>query len=98
MNLSRRFPSRTFPIREKSGNFEQTGKVLSHKILENRHRQMLFVIFGDISMNCVLFIKMDQVSSLFCQSGKVGKFYVTMSNSARSIPEIQLFVFTLRYL
>ena len=46
---------RHFPVREKSRNFEQTGKVReksekSHKILENsgNFRQILFVIFSDI--------------------------------------------------
>ena len=39
---------RHFQVREKSGNFEQTGKVRkSHKILDNsgNFRQMLFIIF-----------------------------------------------------
>ena len=36
---------KTIMVRERSGNFEQTGK--SHRILENSGnlRQMLFVIF-----------------------------------------------------
>ena len=41
----------------KMGNYE--------KILENsgNFRQMLFVIFSDIWMNCVLFAKEDQILS-----------------------------------
>ena len=42
--------------------------VLSGKITQNtgkvgNFRQMLFIIFSDISMNCVLLAKMDQVFS-----------------------------------
>ena len=43
---------RHFPVREKSGNFDQTGKSQgkSHKILEKsgNFRQILFIIFSDI--------------------------------------------------
>ena len=69
----KRAPSRTgkmgrhFPVREKSRNFEQTGKVRESytkywKTLEN-FRQKSFVVFSDIQMNCILFARMDQVFS-----------------------------------
>ena len=58
---------RHFPVREKSGNFEQTGKVRENHakywktegILEKNY----FLFFNDIQMNCVLFAKMDKVFS-----------------------------------
>ena len=58
---------RHFPVREKSGNFEQTGK--SGKITQNTGKLGEFEIniidiLSDIKMNCVLFAKMDQVFSL----------------------------------
>ena len=59
---------RHFPVREKSGNFEQTGKVRekSGKITQNTGKLREFEIniidiLSAIKMNCVLFVKMDQV-------------------------------------
>ena len=61
---------RHFPVREKSGNFEQTGKVRekSGKITQNTGKfrefqtNILFVIFfNNIQIYCVSFAKMDQV-------------------------------------
>ena len=58
---------RHFPVRENSGNFKQTGNVRENhkKIMEKswNFRQILFIIFSDIEMKCVLFAKMDQVFS-----------------------------------
>ena len=58
---------RHFPVREKSGNFEQTGKVRekSGKITQNTGKLEINIIdiLSDIEMNCVLFAKMDQVFS-----------------------------------
>ena len=59
---------RHFPVREKSGNFEQTLKVRENhtkywKILKISDRYYL-LLFSDIQITCVLFAKMDQVFSL----------------------------------
>ena len=62
---------RHFPVREKSGNFEQTGKVRENHtkywkpqgIWDKYYLIFLYIIFSDIWMNCVLFTKMDQVFS-----------------------------------
>ena len=59
---------RHFPVTEKSGNFEQTGKVRgkSGKITQNTGKLrefdkyyliFLYIIFSDIKMNCVLLLK-----------------------------------------
>ena len=74
---------RHFPVREKSGNFEQTGKVRENhtrywkNIREFQKNVMLFLVI--LKMNCVLFAKMDQVFSLknktLKNTGKNGKRY-----------------------
>ena len=56
---------RHFPVREKSGNFEQTGKVRENctkywktqGIWDKYYLIFLYIIFSDISMNCVLLLK-----------------------------------------
>ena len=64
--------ARHFPVREKAGNFEQTGKVRENHTKYWKTQGILFDIFSDILMNCVLFAKMDQVFSLkkFWKNGK----------------------------
>ena len=69
---------RHFPVKEKSGNFEKTGKV-------RENHTKYWKTFSDIEMNCVLFAKMDKVFSLKKKplknpgkieknTGKVGEF------------------------
>ena len=80
-----RVPTRTekmvrhFPVREKSGNFEQTGKVRKNRTNYRKTREFETNLFFS-DMNYVLFAKMDQVFSqrkqnfknILEKSGKVG--------------------------
>ena len=58
---------RHFPVREQSGNFEQTGKVrenyTKYRKTERISEKNYLLFFNDIQMNCVLFAKMDKVFS-----------------------------------
>ena len=56
---------RPFPVREKSGNFEQTGKVKNHtKSWKTQGiSDKCYLLFLGI-FKCVLFAKMDQVFGL----------------------------------
>ena len=94
---------RHFPVRKKSGNFEQTGKV---REFQTNVIYYILVIF--ISMNCVLFPKIDKFFSLknknkikildkwentckvrdFFQSIKVG----TVANQSRTLTNDELVI------
>ena len=56
---------RHFPVKEKSGNFEQTGKVMENhaKYWKSPGISDKCSIFSDIYMNCVLFTQLHQVFS-----------------------------------
>ena len=58
---------RHFPVRERPGilnRLEKSGKITQNTGKIRVFEIILFDIFNDIKMNCVLFGKMDQVFSL----------------------------------
>ena len=60
---------RHFPVREKSGNsilnrLEKSGKITQNTGKLREFEINIIDILSDIKMNCVLFVKMDQVFSL----------------------------------
>ena len=59
---------RHFPVRKKSGNFEQTGKDRENHTKYWKIQGILdkyyLLFFSDIKMNCIIFAKMDQGFSL----------------------------------
>ena len=59
---------RYFPVREKSGNFEQTGKVRRNSTkywkTQGISGKCYLLFFSDILMNGILFDTMDNIFSL----------------------------------
>ena len=72
------------PVPEKSGNFEQTGKVRENHTkywkTQGISDKVFLLFYSDILMNCVLFSKMDQVFSLKKHNKTVTKYWKSPGN------------------